>query len=84
MKRHPTDLLSLAAGIIFVLVGVAALNRVIDVRLLTGDWLWPAVLIGAGLAVLLTVGDRREHEAAAAVGTPTETPTDDRAEGEDR
>lgn len=84
MKRHPTDLLSLAAGIIFVLVGVAALNRVIDVRLLTGDWLWPAVLIGAGLAVLLTVGDRREHEAAAAVETPTETPTDDRAEGEDR
>jgi hypothetical protein len=79
VKRHPADLLSLAAGIVFVLIGVAALNRVLDLRLITGDWLWPAVLIGAGLAVLLTIGDRRESDAAA-----IEARADDRVESDER
>jgi hypothetical protein len=54
MKTHPTDLVSLIPGLLFLLIGGLALFDAIDLRVLSVDWVWPALLIGAGVAVLLT------------------------------
>lgn len=58
MTRHPLDTLSLMFGLLFAAIGTAALFDAIDFGLFTTDWLWPAVLIGSGIAVLLTVASR--------------------------
>jgi cytochrome c oxidase subunit IV len=52
MERHPLDLVSLVAGVIFSLVGLAFLVGAlgsVDVQL---RWLWPVVLVVLGLALL--------------------------------
>lgn len=59
MSRHPLDALSLVFGLLFAALGVAALYDAIDFELLSLDWLWPAALIGSGIAVLLTLGSRQ-------------------------
>jgi hypothetical protein len=63
MKRHRPDLLSLGFGLLFLFVGLAATIDVLDLRLLEGDWIWATILIGAGVAVLLTLGGRDEPDA---------------------
>ena len=60
MNRHPLDAVSLVFGLIFVSLAVAALFDAIDFGLFDVDWLWPAVLIGSGIAVLLTLGSRQD------------------------
>lgn len=54
MKTHRTDLVSLIPGLLFVLIGGLALFDAIDLSALRADWVWPTLLIGAGVAVLLT------------------------------
>ena len=52
-ERHPTDFVSLIAGVAFVLVAIAAATNLLvamDLRLFS--WLLPAVLILIGLGVL--------------------------------
>lgn len=58
MTRHRLDTLSLVSGLLFTAIGVAALFDAIDLDVFTTDWVWPAVLIGAGVAVLLTLTSR--------------------------
>ena len=60
MMRHPTDLVSLAFGLLFAAVGAVLLA---DVRLaISTDWLVPAVAIGFG-AILILAGARRRGPA---------------------
>lgn len=61
MERHGLDLLSLLAGLFFLVVGVIAL---IDVPGLTLSliWIWPIGLMILGLGLLLSAL-RRSDEA---------------------
>lgn len=68
MERHPLDALSLVFGLLFTALGAAALADAIVLDLLSVDWLWPAVLIGSGVAVLLTLGSRQLRGDAATDG----------------
>lgn len=75
MSRHRFDALSLVFGLLFAALGVAALYDAIDFELLSLDWLWPAALIGSGIAVLLTLGSRQPTGDRA--GTEPSGPTVD-------
>ncbi len=65
MKRHPTDLLSLLPGLLFVAIAVVALAGGLTVDLLSADWVWPSVLIALGVLVLASAGLGRRGPAAA-------------------
>ena len=56
MTRHPTDLVSLAFGLLFA--GIGAVLLADERLLLSTDWLVPAVAIGFG-AMLIAAGARR-------------------------
>lgn len=56
MKRHPTDLLSLVPGLLFVAIAAVALAGGLTVDLLSADWVWPSVLIALGVLVLASAG----------------------------
>lgn len=81
MTRHPLDTLSLVFGLLFTAVGFAALADAIDLELFTVDWLWPAVLIGSGIAVLLTLTSRERSDAPAS-GTASSSPDDAHLRGD--
>ncbi|MCI0689127.1 MAG: hypothetical protein L0Y54_18130 [Sporichthyaceae bacterium] len=53
MKRHSADLISLIAGVIFVLVGTSyLLTDKLDFNTGGSQWLLPLALIGLGIAGL--------------------------------
>lgn len=62
MKRHRLDLFSLIAGLLVVAIAVAALTGVWFRA--AAAWLWPGVLIGGGLVVLVAVllGHSRDED----------------------
>ena len=72
MKRHELDLTSLVTGVIFVAVGGAFLvDLMVDISL-DPRWLAPLVLIGVGIAGLLSavpIGRTPASEPADADGT---------------
>lgn len=65
MKRHPTDLLSLLPGLLFVAIATVALAGGLTVDLLSADWVWPSVLIALGVLVLASAGLGRRDRAGA-------------------
>ena len=71
MKRHPTDLLSLLPGLLFVTIAVVALAGGLTVDLLSADWVWPVALIALGVLVLASAGLGRRGPVA-----PDEAVTD--------
>ena len=66
MTRHPTDLLSLVAGLVVLALGLVLLSGgVRDLRL---EWVGPVVAIGAGALILVAarpVREAIEHEPDA-------------------
>lgn len=52
MKRHSFDLVSFLFGILFVGMGLTGAFADEDVTFLQVRWLWPVLLITAGLAVV--------------------------------
>ncbi len=76
MPRHDTDLVSLVPGLLFAAIGTAALVDRAD--LLVVDWtlVWPVVLIGLGL-LLLVSRPRRSRGDAAAVPADAGSAADD-------
>ena len=54
MKRHDLDPVSLVAGVLFAVVAVVSLLDYADLVSVNGRWVWPVLLIGLGLAGLLT------------------------------
>ncbi len=73
MTRHPTDTVSLVAGLFFL--GVVATWLLDRGGLLPGSrgWLVPLMLIGVGVVGLLSARPRRR----ASTGTGTGSPDDD-------
>ena len=53
MQRHDTDLLSLVAGLLLTLLGLAFLLDEADVLTVTAAWVVPTILIGVGVAGVL-------------------------------
>lgn len=53
MHSHDLDLTSLIAGIVFVAVGAFFLADQFQTLDLQVRWVWPAVLIGLGVALLV-------------------------------
>ena len=66
MRRHPTDLISLVAGLAVLGLGLLLLaGGVGDIRL---EWVGPIVAIGAGAVILVAARSVREtinHEPVA-------------------
>jgi hypothetical protein len=53
VERHELDSVSLVAGIVFALLGLAFLLHEVAGTTLELRWVWPALLIGLGVALLL-------------------------------
>lgn len=49
MKRHPFDVLSFVAGALFLAAGIGFLTAGDDV-IDNARWLWPVLLVGLGVA----------------------------------
>jgi hypothetical protein len=71
MERHETDLTSLLAGVIFVAVGATFLLDLLVDLALDPRWLAPLVLIGVGLAGLLSAAPMSRSSAADPDGDAT-------------
>ena len=73
MKRHPFDPLSMAAGVVFLLLAVTAagsgrFNYSID------EWVFPAALLVLGIGILsATLRGLKSQQAAEAQAVDTET-----------
>lgn len=77
MKRHELDLVSLIAGIVFLLVAAAyLLGAVVDYDL-SLEWVVPALLIGVGAAGLAgslrPVARESRDEVTPSADEPTST-----------
>lgn len=85
MKRHAFDPFSFLAGLFFVTVAVVALTGGISVDLSFDiAWVLPALLIGAGVAMLVSIaGSRRRAEAARADLAAATAPTPSTETGSD-
>ena len=62
MLRHRFDPLSFAFGVLFLVLGIAPL---IDEDVFTADvarWIWPALLVVPGIAILASALRPRERE----------------------
>lgn len=71
MKRHPIDAFSLIAGLFVTGVAVAALA--IPTGAAVGPWVWPAILISAGVVVLaLVLAGARERDGDTAATPPVD------------
>ena len=67
MSRHPVDLLSLVAGLLFLGAGLVLLSG--GLGGLQMEWVGPAVAIGLGLVILVAARPARrpnEDETASA------------------
>jgi hypothetical protein len=52
VRRHDLDPMSLVAGLLFVCLGLAFLSEDVGALDLQVRWVWPALLIGLGVALL--------------------------------
>ena len=64
MRRHDLDLVSVIAGVLFVLVAAAYLGAEISDRRLDGEWVFPGLLVGLGVLGLVATlwGGRAKPE----------------------
>ncbi len=68
MHRHPIDALSLAFGLVFVALAGALLAPGLGLATLTSPWLWPALLMLLGAALLLPGVPHRRQSTGGAPG----------------
>lgn len=71
------DRVGLGIGLFFVAAGVLFLLEGLDVLRVRAAYLWPLLLIGLGVALLLG-GIRREEPERAAASPPEEAPREGR------
>lgn len=65
MKRHPFDPVAFIFGMIFLAVGVPMAFSDRGLTLFEGRWIAPAVLIIAGVVVLLSTRSRQGQDEPA-------------------
>ena len=64
MKRHSFDIVSFVFGILFLGVGLSGMFVDEDITFLETRWIWPTLLVAAGLAIVgFTVGKERRDKA---------------------
>lgn len=77
MRTHRFDPVSFFPGLLFVVIAAVALGGGLSLDLFSNELVWPTVLIGLGLLVLVTAGlGRRRPE-----DEPPTTDGDDEATG---
>ena len=64
MHRHPTDLVSLFFGLLFIGLAVTGTFGGEDIVLLQAQWVWPVLLVVAGLAIVVLSMGRNEDSSA--------------------
>lgn len=62
MKRHPFDPVAFIFGMIFLAVGIPMAFSDRGLTLFEGRWIAPAVLIVAGVVVLLNTRNRQRRD----------------------
>jgi hypothetical protein len=55
MDRHDLDVISLVFGALFVALGLTYLGGYVPLVDIDGRYVWPAVLIGLGVSLLLSL-----------------------------
>lgn len=75
MKRHSFDVISFLFGALFVAAGVSAVLFDSAFSRFDGRWVWPIVLVVAGVAVLAATWGRRDKaDSEATEAGPAEFP----------
>lgn len=62
MKRHPFDPVAFIFGLIFLAVGIPMAFSDRGLTLFAGRWIAPAVLIVAGVVVLLSTRNKQRRD----------------------
>ena len=73
MKRHPFDPVAFIFGMIFLAVGIPMAFSDRGLTLFEGRWIAPAVLIIAGVVVLLSTRGRRQQDESDLPEEPFES-----------
>ena len=68
MRRHEANMTGLAAGLLFIAIGVFGLSVSPDRLADALRWLWPLTLLGLGVALLVGSMSAREHRTGNEVG----------------
>ncbi len=68
MQRHPTDLISLVAGVTFAVAGVLLLADRLDV-IAQARWVLPLLLIVIAVVLLVSVTPHRHDERDTGAGS---------------
>ena len=79
MRQHETDYLSLAAGLLFTVLGVVFAVSAATGWQIDGRWIAPTVLIAlgaGGVAASLAASKRQQREVLAAAEPTGSWPTD--------
>ncbi len=66
MERHPLDLISLTAGLVFSAAGFIALTDLLRLSVEDLRWIGPTLLILFGVVLVATSASRRRDGAATA------------------
>jgi cytochrome c-type biogenesis protein CcmH/NrfF len=69
MQRHPTDPISLVAGVAFAVIGALLLADRLDL-LAQARWVAPLLLIVIAIVILVSVSPRRRGHADTSADTP--------------
>src|SRR6478609_3671162 len=70
MRRHDTNLTALVAGLLFVGIGAYGISVTPERLADSLRWLWPILLIGLGVALLVRPSrSRRENGASDEIGS---------------
>lgn len=75
MKTHPTDFVSLTAGLFFLLVSFVGFSGRLGIEIDDTRWIWPVGLMVLGAIVLVGTGLQRgdTHEVTAGQDDTTAT-----------
>lgn len=77
MERHPLDLISLTAGLIFTATAALGLTGAISLGLDDLRWIGPAVLVLFGVVLVATSVSRRDERTVEAAATSATSDTTD-------
>ena len=72
MQRHPLDLVSLTAGLIFTAAAVVGLSGALTLSAADLRWIGPALLVVFGIVLVATSVSRRSDGETVDAGQPAD------------